>query len=188
MEQKNQRLEISLKKKSVPHSHKLAWMLGSKEKRERLQSMIGFLGDTPFINPDDVESEAFDARNEHVVCFTSEIGRENDPQMSIDSYLTGNVPPQLNREASTGIDDKNVINGMRQTLKPFAKLKVTNEDHKEVKVFATKESLSHNFIGNCGVFVYLYEDGGLDNNDFKSSPKPEKLEAESVRDDSIELR
>ena len=69
--------------------------------------------------------------------------------MSIDSYLTGKVPPQLNREASTGIDDKNVINRMRQTLKPFAELKVTNEDHKEVKVFATKESLSDNFIGNC---------------------------------------
>ena len=150
--------------------------------------MIGFLGETPFINPEDVENEAFDARNEHVVCCTSKIGRENDPQMSIDSYLTGKVPPQLNREASTGIDDKNDINGMRQTLKPFAELKVTNEDHKEVKVFATKESLSDNFIGNCGVFVYLYEDGGLNNNDFKSSPKPEKLEAESARDDSIELR
>ena len=68
VEQKNQRLEISLKKKSVPHSHKLAWMLGSKKKRERLQSMIGFVGDTPFINPEDVENEAFDARNEHVVC------------------------------------------------------------------------------------------------------------------------
>ena len=53
--------------------------------------------------------------------------------------------------------------------------------------FATEESLWDNFIGKRGVFIYLFEDGGgLGNDDFKSSPKPEKLEAESVRDHSID--
>ena len=77
---------------------------------------------------------------------------------------------------------------MRETLKQFAELKAANEDHEKVKFFATEESLSDSFSGNRGAFIYLYENGDLDNNDFKSSPKPDKLEAESVRDDSIELR
>ena len=47
--------------------------------------------------------------------------------------------------------------------------------------------MSDNFSENPGAFIYLYEEGELENKDFKLSPKPENLEAESVRDDSIEL-
>ena len=166
-----------------------AWIEGKKKEMKRLQGMVRFLGNTPFVNPEDVENEAFDPSNEHVVCCTFKIGKENDPQiLSMDGYLTGKFPPQLNGEASGCIDDNNVNKRMRQTLKQFAELKAANEDHEEVKFFATEESLSDNFSGNPGAFIYLYEDGDLDNDDFKSSPKPEKLEAESVRDDSIELR
>ncbi|XP_067033106.1 uncharacterized protein [Acropora muricata] len=164
-----------------------AWIEGKKKEMKKLQGFARFLGNTPFVNPEDVENEAFDPSNENVVCCTFKIGKEDDPQiLSMDGYLTGKVLPPLNREASKGIDDNIVNKKMRQTLKQFAELKAANEDHKEVKFFATEESLSD--TGNRGIFIHLYEDGDLDNEDFKLSPKPEKLEAASVRDDSIELQ
>ena len=165
-----------------------AW-IGKKEKEmKRLQGMISFLADTPFVSPEDVENEAFDPSNEHVVCCTFKIGKEDDPQiLSMDGYLTGNALPELERKASSGTDDKDVYKRIRQTLKQFSELKSANEDHKEVKFFATEECLSDNFSGNPGAFIHLYEEGELENDDFKLSPKPENLEAESVRDDSIEL-
>ena len=165
-----------------------AWIVEKEKEMKRLQGMIGFLGDTPFVSPEDVENEAFDPSNEHVVCCTFKIGKEDDPQiLSMDGYLTGNVLPELKTKASSSTDDKNVYKRIRQTLKQFSELKSANEDHKEVKFFATDECLSDNFSGNPGAFIYLYEEGELENDDFKLSPKPENLEAESVRDDSIEL-
>ena len=164
------------------------WIVEKEKEMKRLQGMIGFLGDTPFVSPEDVENEAFDPSNEHVVCCTFKIGKEDDPQiLSMDGYLTGNVLPELKTKASSSTDDKNVYKRIRQTLKQFSELKSANEDHKEVKFFATDECLSDNFSGNPGAFIYLYEEGELENDDFKLSPKPENLEAESVRDDSIEL-
>lgn len=155
---------------------------------KRLQGMITFLGDTPFVSPEDVENEVFDPSNEHVVCCTFKIGKEEDPQiLNMDGYLTEKVLPQLEKKASSGIDDKDVNKRIRQTLKQFSELKSANEDHKEVKFFATEKCLSDNFSGNPGAFIFLYEEGLLENDDFKLSPKPENLEAESVRDDSIEL-
>ena len=165
-----------------------AWIVEKEREMKRLQGMIGFLRDTPFVSSDDVENEAYDPSNEHVVCCTFKIGKEDDPQiLSMDGYLTGKVLPQLKRKASSGIEDKNVNKRIRQTLKQFSELKSANEDHKEVKFFATEECLSGNFSGNPGAFIHLYEEGELENDDFKLSPKPENLEAESVRDDSIEL-
>ena len=165
-----------------------AWIVEKEKEMKRLQGMISFLGDTPFVSPEDVENEAFDPGNEHVVCCTFKIGKENDPQiLSMDGNLTGNVLPDVERKASSGTDDTNVTKRIRQTLKQFSELKSANEDHKEVKFFATDECLSDNFSGNPGAFIYLYEEGELENDDFKLSPKPENLEAESVRDDSIEL-
>ena len=165
-----------------------AWILEKDREIKRLQGVIGFLRDTPFVSPEDVENEAYDPSNEHVVCCTFKIGKEDDPQiLSMDGYLTGNVLPQLKRKASSGIDDKDVNKRIRQTLKQFSELKTANEDLKEVKFFATEECLSDNVSGNPGAFIYLYEEGELENNDFKLSPKPENLEAESVQDDSIEL-
>ena len=164
------------------------WIVEKEKEMKRLQGMIGFLGDTPFVSPEDVENEAFDPSNEHVVCCTFKIGKEDDPQiLSMDKYLTGNVLPELERKASSGTDDTNVTKRIRQTLKQFSELKSANEDHKEVKFFATDECLSDNFSGNPGAFIYLYEEGELENDDFKLSPKPENLEAVSVRDNSIEL-
>ena len=166
-----------------------AWIEEKKKEMKKLQGFVRFLGNTPFVNPEDVESEAYDPSNENVVCCTFKIGKEDDPQiLSMDRYLTGKDLPQLKRKASTDIDDNNVNKKMRQALKQFVELKAANEDHKEVKFFATEESLSDTFSGNPGVFIHLYEDGDLDNDDFKLSPKPEKLEAGSVRDDSIEVR
>ena len=102
------------------------------------------MGNTPFVNPEDVENEAFDPNNENVVCCTFKIGKEDDPQvLSMDGYLTGKVLPKLNREVSTGSEDSNVNKNMRQTLKQFADLKAANEDHNEVKFFVTKESFRH---------------------------------------------
>ena len=165
-----------------------AWIEEKEKEMKRLQGSIVFLGDTPFVSPEDVENEAFDPSNEHVVCCTFKIGKEDDPQiLSMDGYLTGNVLPELKTKASSSTDDKNVNKRIRQTLKQFSELKSANEDHKEVKFFATEECLSDNFSGNLGAFIYLYEEGELENDDFKLSPKPENLEAESVRDDSIEL-
>ena len=165
-----------------------AWIVEKEKEMKRLQGMIGFLGDTPFVCPEDVENEAFDPSNEHVVCCTFKIGKEDDPQiLSMDGYLTGNVLPELKTKASSSTDDKNVYKRIRQTLKQFSELKSANEDHKEVKFFATDECLSDNFSGNPGAFIYLYEEGELENDDFKLSPKPENLEAVSVRDNSIEL-
>jgi len=164
-----------------------AWIEEKKKEMKKLQGFVRFLGNTPFVNPEDVENEAFNPNNENVVCCTFKIGKEGDPQiLSMDGYLTGNFLPPLNREASTGIDDNIVNKKMRQALKQFAELKAANEDQEEVKFFATEESLSD--TGNRGIFIHLYENGELDNEDFKLSPKPEKLEAGSVRDDSIELR
>lgn len=166
-----------------------AWIVEKEKEIRRLQGIIRFLGDTPFVSPEDVENEVFDPSNEHVVCCTFKIGEEDDPQiLSMDGYLTGKVLPELERKASSGTDDKDVYKIIRQTLKQFSVLKSANEDHKEVKFFATEECLSDNFSENPGAFIYLYEDGELENNDLKLSPKPENLEAESVRDDSIELR
>ncbi|XP_067033107.1 uncharacterized protein [Acropora muricata] len=166
-----------------------AWIEEKKKEMKKLQGFVRFLGNTPFVNPEDVESEAFGPSNENVVCCTFKIGKEDDPQiLSMDRYLTGKDLPQLKRKASTDIDDNNVNKKMRQALKQFVELKAANEDHKEVKFFATEEILSDTFSGNPGVFIHLYEDGDLDNDDFKLSPKPEKLEAGSVRDDSIEVR
>ena len=165
-----------------------AWIVEKEKEMKRLQGMIGFLGDTPFVSPEDVENEAFDPSNEHVVCCTFKIGKEDDPQiLSMDGYLTGNVLLELKTKASSSTDDKNVYKRIRQTLKRFSELKSANEDHKEVKFFATDECLSDNFSGNPGAFIYLYEEGQLENDDFKPSPKPENLEAVRVRDDSIEL-
>ena len=165
-----------------------AWIVEKEKEMKRLQGMIRFLGDTPFVSPEDVENEAFDPSNEHVVCCTFKIGKEDDPQiLRMDGYLTGKVLPELERNASSGTDDKNANKRIRQTLKQFSELKSANEDHKEVKFFATEECLSDNFSGNPGAFICLYEEGELENDDFKLSPKPENLEAESARDDSIEL-
>ena len=165
-----------------------AWIVEKEREMKRLQGIIGFLGDTPFVSPEDVENKAFDPNNEHVVCCAFKIGKEDDPQiLSMDAYLTGKVLPELERKASSGTDAKNANKRIRQTLKQFSELKSANEDHKEVKFFATDECLSDNFSGNPGAFIYLYEEGELENDDFKLSPKPENLEAESVRDDLIEL-
>ena len=165
-----------------------AWIVEKEKEMKRLEGMIRFLGDTPFVSPEDVENEAFDPSNEHVVCCTFKIGKEDDPQiLSMDAYLTGKVLPELKRKASSGTDGKIVNKRIRQTLKQFSQLKSANEDHKEVKFFATEECLSDNFSGNPGAFIYLYEEGELENDDFKLSPKPGNLEAESVRDDSVEL-
>ena len=165
-----------------------AWIVEKEKEMKRLQGMIRFLGDTPFVSPEDVENEALDPSNEHVVCCTFKIGKEDDPQiLRMDGYLTGKVLPELDRNASSGTDDKNANKRIRQTLKQFSELKSANEDHKEVKFFATEKCLSDNFSGNPGAFIYLYEEGELENDDFKLSPKPENLEAESARDDSIEL-
>ena len=160
--------------------------IGEKEKEiKRLQGMIRFLGDTPFVSPEDVENEALDPSNEHVVCCTFKIGKEDDPQiLSMDGYLKGKVLPELERQASSGTHDQNVWLRIRQTLKRFSELKSANEDHKEVMFFATEE---WNFSGKPGAFIYLYEEGKLGNDDFKLSPKPGNLEAESARDDLIEL-
>ena len=166
-----------------------AWIEKKKKEIRRLHKIIGTLGNTPIVNLEDVENEAFDLGCKYLACCTVKISKKNDPQiLSMDGYLTGKVLPQSNKEISTDINDKKGNKRMLQTLKQFAELKAANEDHKEVKFFATEESLSDTFSGSPGVFIYLYEDGDLDNDDFKSSPKPEKLEAESVRDDSIELR
>ena len=165
-----------------------AWIVEKEREMKRLQGIIGFLGDTPFVSPEDVENKVFDPKNEHVVCCTFKIGKEDDPQiLSMDGYLTRNVLPALERKASSGTDDKNAYKRIRQTLKQFSELKSANEDHKEVKFLATEECLPENFDGNPGAFIYLYEEGVLENDDFKLSPKPENLEAESARDDSIEL-
>ena len=166
-----------------------AWIVKKEKEMKRLQGIIGFcLGDTPFVSPEDVESEAFNPNNEHVVCCTFQIGKEDDPQiLSMDGYLTGKVLPELGREALSSTDDKNAYKGIRETVKQFSELKIANQDHKEVKFLATEGCLSDNFSGNPGAFIYLYEEGELENDDFKLSPKPENLEAESVRDDSIEL-
>ena len=165
-----------------------AWIVKKEREMKRLQGIIGFLGDTPFVSPEDVENKAFDPNNEHVVCCTFKIGKEDDTQiLSMDGYLTGKVLPELGRKASSSTDDKNAYKGIRQTLKQFSELKIANQDHKEVKFLATEGCLSDNFSGNPGAFIYLYEEGELENDDFKLSPKPENLEAESARDDSIEL-
>ncbi|CAH3040812.1 unnamed protein product [Porites lobata] len=165
-----------------------AWIVEKEREMKRLQGIIGFLGDTPFVSPEDVENKAFDPNNEHVVCCAFKIGKEDDPQiLSMDAYLTGKVLPELERKASSGTDAKNANKRIRQTLKQFSELKSANEDHKEVKFLATEECLSDNFNGSPGAFIYLYEEGELENDDFKLSPKPENLEAESARDDSIEL-
>ena len=165
-----------------------AWIEEKENEMKRLQIMIDVLGETPFVNPEDVKNEAFKLSNVHVVCCTFKIGKEDDPQiLSMDGYLTGKVLPELKKKASSSTDDKNVRKRIRQTLKQFSELKSANEDNKEVKFFATEECLSDNFSGNPGAFIYLYEEGELENDDFKLSPKPENLEAESVRDDSIKL-
>ena len=165
-----------------------AWIEKKENEMKRLQSMIDDLGDTPFVYPEEVKNEAFKLSNDHVVCCTFKIGKEDDPQiLSMDGYLTGKDLSELRKKASSSTDDKNVRKRIRQTLKQFSELKSANEDHKEVKFLATEECLSDNFSGNPGAFIYLYEEGELENDDFKLSPKPENLEAESVRDDSIEL-
>ena len=164
------------------------WIVEKEKEMKRLQVFIRVLGDTPFVSPEDVENEALDPSNEHVVCCTFKIGKEDDPQiLSMHGYLTGKVLPELKTKASSGTDDKNVNKRIRQTLKQFSELKSANRDHKEVKFFATEECLSDNFSGDPGAFIYLYEEGELESDDFKLSPKPENLGAESVRDDSIKL-
>ena len=71
-----------------------AWIEEKKKEVKRLQGMVRFLGSTPFVNTEDVENEAFDPTNEHVVCCTFKIGEENDPQtLSMDGYLNGKVLP-----------------------------------------------------------------------------------------------
>ena len=162
------------------------WIVKKEKEMKRLQGMIRYLGDTPFVSPEDVENEALDPSNEHVVCCTFKIGKEDDPQiLSMDGYLlTGKVLPELERQASSGTHDQNDWLRIRQTLKQFSELKSANEDHKEVMFFATEE---WNFSGKPEAFIYLYEEGKLGNDDFKLSPKPGNLEAESARDDLIEL-
>ena len=165
-----------------------AWIVEKEKEMTRLQGMVRFLGNTRFVSPEDVENEAFDPSNEHVVCCTFKIGKEDDPQiLSMDGYLTGKVLPELKRKASSCTDDKNVNKRIRETLKQFSELKSANEDHKEVKFFATEECLSDNFSGNPEAFIYLYAEGEIENHDLKLSPKPENLEAESWGDDSIKL-
>ena len=165
-----------------------AWIVEKEKEMKRLQGMVRFLGNTRFVSPEDVDNEAFDPSNEHVVCCTFKIGKEDDPHiLSMDRHLTGNVLPELKRKASSGTYDTNVTKRMRLTLKQFSELKSANEDHNKVTFVATEECLSDNFSGNPGAFIYLYEEGELENDDLKLSPKPENLEAERVRDDSIEL-
>ena len=108
--------------------------------------------------------------------------------LSTYEYLTGSAPAELKRMAPTDIDDKNVNKRIRQTVKQFVELKAANEDQEEVTFLATEKCLSDNFSGQLGAFVYLYVDGELVDDDFQSSPKPEKLESENVQHDSIKLR
>ena len=109
------------------------WIVEKEKEIKRLQGMIRFLGDTSFVSPEDVENEALDPSNEHVVCCTFKIGKEDDPQiLSMDGYLKGKVLPELERQASSGTHDQNVWLRIRQTLKQFSELKSANEDHKEV--------------------------------------------------------
>ena len=181
--------DIFQEKESSPFakSHLDTWIEVKSKEIKKLQGVITFLGDTPFV--EDIENDSFDPSNEHIVCCTFKIDKKDDPQiLSMDEYLTGKGPAEVKRGGSTGIDDKNVNKKIYQTLKQFAELKVANKDHKEVKFLATEEGLSDNFRGNLGAFVYLYEACDLVDDDFKSSPKPEKLEAENVQDDSIKLR
>ena len=74
------------------------WISEKEREMKRLQGMIGFLGNTHFVSPEDVENEAFDPSNEHVVCCTFKIGKEEDPQISsMDGYLSEKGLPQLKR-------------------------------------------------------------------------------------------
>jgi len=105
------------------------WIVEKEREMKRLQGMIGFLGNTPFVSPEDVENEAFDPNNEHVVCCTFMIGKEDDLQiLDMDGYLTDKVLPPLEKKTSSGIDDKDVNKRIRQTLKQFSELKSANED------------------------------------------------------------
>lgn len=66
-------------------------------------------------------------------------------------------------------------------------MKFVNENNKEVKFFVIEECLFDNFSGNCGVFIYLYDEGVLKEDDFKLLLKLENLEIEKVWDDLIEF-
>ncbi|XP_068757755.1 uncharacterized protein [Montipora capricornis] len=198
-------------------SHLDTWIEEKRKEMKSLQRIIDSLGDTAFVGPEDVNNECLDPSNKHIVCCTFKIGKEDDPQvLSMDEYLTGNASTgiddknvikriwktlkhfaglivlsmyeYLTGKAPADIGDKNAVKRIRDTLKHFADLKAANEDHEEVKFFATEECLSDNFSEKLGAVVHLYEDGDLVDDDFKSSPKPEKLRAENVQDDSIELR
>ena len=173
------------------HFHMDTWIADKKKEMKKLQGMVSFLQETPFICPEDVEKEIYDPSNEHVVCCTFRIGAEKDAQLSsMDKFLNGNDEPELNTNTSARKDNRNLSKKMREAVKQFVELKAANEDNIEVKFLATDETLcgvSSESDGSLGAFIYLYEDGEVVSNDFTSSSKPSRLEVKNVGHDTVDL-
>ena len=137
------------------------WIEDKRKEMKRLQGMVSFLRETPFLSPDDVENETFDPYNNHVVCCTFRIGKEEDAQiLSMDKHLNGNDEPELNNNSSPIMDDKKVIKKTRETVKQFVELKTANKDNNAVKFVATEEIVSADFNGS---FVPSYISTKMEN-------------------------
>ncbi|CAB4014712.1 uncharacterized protein LOC110055875 isoform X2 [Paramuricea clavata] len=164
------------------------WLEDKKHEIKRLQGIIQSLGETPVVNPEAVENEVNDPTNEFMVCCTFKIACEEDDQiLKMNSYINGDVPNEGSTKNTFRADEKSTHKKVRQTLRHFITLKSVNEENNSVKFLATDNPLSRDYGGNTGAFLYFYEEGELENEDFCSYPKPNNLRGIEAGESTLQL-
>ena len=179
------------KKESSPFSYEIldCWLEERKREIKKLQGIVRSLQETPVVNPEAVENELFDVAKQHVVCCTFKIGYKEDEQIfKMNAHINnGNTSSEGPANNTLKMDEKATLKKVRETLRHFMTLKSIHKESNSVKFIATDEPLTRDYKGETGAFIYLYEDGVLENEDLKSYPKANNLRAGDTRESTLQL-
>ena len=165
------------------------WLEEKKREVKKLQGIIRSLEETPVVNPEAMESELFDLANEYIVCCRFKIACEEDEQiLKMNAYINNDDKESIESSANTStVDEKASLKKVRETLRHFVTLKSIHKENNSVKFLAIDEPLVQNHGGGTGAFLYFYEDGILENEDFRSYPRPNNLRTEDTGESSLQL-
>ena len=165
------------------------WTEDRRNEIKRLQGIVNSLKGTAVVDPETVENELYNPANEHIVCCMFKIGCEEDDQiLKMDAYVNeNNDSKQTAANCALKVDQKVTYKKVRETLRHFMTLMTANEENNSVNFLAVDKPLSRDFSGNTGAFLYLYEDGELDNEDLISYPRPTNLKVEELTESILQL-
>ena len=182
------------KKETSPFSCNIVecWLEDKKRTIKRLQAIIKALGETPVVNPEDVENGLIDPANKFIVCCTFEIACEEDEQIfKMSAYIKAKGDVSNEGSTTTGTfraDGKSTDHKkVSETLRHYRILKSVNKENNLVKFLATDDPVSCDYGGNTGAFLYLYEDGKLVNKDLCSYPRPNNLRGVETGESKLQL-